>query len=119
MSQLALPKALLFWLDRLLNLKTLHIVENNKYTSFTDEQLLEKQRKNKMASGLFVGMIIMCFIFLCFSFGYYIGADAATGGKGKFHGGYFFAPIFILLIAYFSGKKDREAFEAEVKRRNL
>lgn len=92
---------------------------NNKYASFTDEQLLEKQRKNKMARNLFVGMIILCFIFLCFSFGYYIGADAATGGKGKFHGWYFFVPIFILLITYISSQKDRAAFKEEIKRRNL
>ncbi len=94
-------------------------MENNKYALFTDEQLLEKLRKHKMAHGFILGVIILCFLFLCFSFGYYFGADAATGGKGEFHGWYFFAPIFLLLIAYFSGKKDRKEFEEEIKRRNL
>lgn len=94
-------------------------MENNKYASLTDEQLLEKQRKNKMTRNLFVGMIILCFIFLCFSFGYYIGADAATDGKGKFHGTPFIFPLFFFVILYFTSKKDRKEFEEEIKKRNL
>lgn len=94
-------------------------METNKYASFTDEQLLEKQRKNKMGFNLFVALFILLFILLCFSFGYYIGADAATGGKGKFHGTPFLFPLFFLIILYFTNKKDRKEFEEEVRRRNL
>lgn len=94
-------------------------MENNKYASFTDEQLLEKQRKNKMTSNLFVALVILLFILICFSFGYYIGADAATDGQGKFHGTSFLFPLFFLVIIYFTNKKDRKEFEEEVKRRNL
>ena len=94
-------------------------MESNKYASLTDEQLLEKQRKNKMTSKLFIALVIIFFILICFSFGYYIGADAATSGKGKFHGTPFLFPLFSLVILYFANKKDRKEFEEEVKRRNL
>lgn len=94
-------------------------MQTNKYASFTDEQLLEKHRKNKMGFNLFVALFILLFILMCFSFGYYIGADAATGGKGKFHGTPFLFPLFLLVILYFTSKKDRKEFEEEIKRRNL
>lgn len=94
-------------------------MQTNKYASFTDEQLLEKQRKNKKTSNLFVALVILLFIMICFSFGYYIGADAATNGKGKFHGTPFIFPLLFLVILYFSSKKDRKEFEEEIKRRNL
>ncbi|WP_064197691.1 MULTISPECIES: hypothetical protein [Emticicia] len=94
-------------------------MENNKYASFTDERLLEKQRKNKMGFNLFVALFILLFILLCFSFGYYIGADAATDGQGKFHGTPFLFPLFFLVLLYFTSKKDRKEFEEEIKKRNL
>lgn len=94
-------------------------METNKYASFTDEQMLEKQRKNKMTFNLFLALVILSFLMICLSFGYYVGADAATDGKGKFHGKPFFIPLVLILILYFSGTKDRKAFGEEMKRRSL
>ncbi|MER0441996.1 hypothetical protein [Emticicia sp. W12TSBA100-4] len=93
-------------------------MEINKYASFTDEQLLEKQRKNKNTSNLLVALFILVFILLCFSFGYYIGADAATEGNGKFHGTPFLFPLFFLVLLYFTTKKDRKEIDEEIKKRN-
>jgi hypothetical protein len=94
-------------------------MENHKYASLTDEQLLKKKGDNKTIFNYLLAALIVMFIMTCFVFGYYIGADAATGGKGNLHYKPLLPFVFIFPIAYYLNKKEQKAIEEEIKKRNL
>jgi hypothetical protein len=94
-------------------------MENNKYSALTDEQLLKKKGTNKRVLTFLLALLIVMFLITCFVFGYYIGADAATGGQGKLHYKPLLPFLFIFPIAYYLNKKEQKEIEEEIKKRNL
>lgn len=94
-------------------------MENNKFSSLTDEQLLKKKSANKTNLTYLLAALIVMFLLASVVFGYYIGADAATGGKGNLHYKPLLPFLFIFPIAYYLNKKEQNEIEEEIKKRNL
>lgn len=92
---------------------------NNKYTSLTNEQLLKKRDSNKGVFTFLLAALIVMFLLVCVIFGYYIGADAATGGKGNLHYKPLLPFVIVFPIAYYLNKKEQKEIGEEIKRRNL
>jgi hypothetical protein len=94
-------------------------MENDKYSSLTDEQLLKKKSANKTNLTYLMAALIVMFLLASVVFGYYIGADIATGGKGNLHYKPLLPFLFIFPIAYYLNKKEQNEIEEEIKKRNL
>ncbi len=94
-------------------------MENNEYSALTDEQLLKKKATNKTTLTYLTALLFVVALFACFIFGYYFGADTATGGKGNLHYLPLIPFIFIFPIAYYLNKKEQKDIAEEIKKRNL
>lgn len=94
-------------------------MENSKYSSLTDDQLLKKKSANKTIFTYLLAALIGMFLLVSLMFGYYVGADAATGGKGNFHYKPLLPFLFIFPIAYYLSKKEQKEIDEEIKKRNL
>ena len=93
-------------------------MENDKYSSLTDEQLLKKKSANKTNLTYLMAALIVMFLLASVVFGYYIGADIATGGNGNLHYKPLLPFLFIFPIAYYLNKKEQNEIEEEIKKRN-
>ena len=94
-------------------------MENSKRSLLTDEQLLKKQSQNKKGLALLLATVVGAFLLASLIFGYYVGADAATGGKGNLYYKPLLPLLFILPIAFYLNKKEQKEIDEELKKRGL
>ena len=94
-------------------------MENSKRSLLTDEQLLKKQSQNKKGLNFVLAAVIGTLLLASLIFGYYVGADAATGGKGNLYYKPLLPLLFILPIAFYLNKKEQKEIDEELKKRGL
>ena len=90
-----------------------------KVAALTDTELLKRRTVLKSTHTFIVATGIIALLILCVMFGYSVGKDAATGGKGTFY----YKPFIPFLLFFIIGNSfitsEQKSINDEIKRRNL
>lgn len=90
-----------------------------KIAALTDDELLKRNKLLKTTHTFIVATGIVALLVLCVLFGYSVGKDAATGGKGTFY----YKPLIPFLLFFIIGNgvitSEQKSINEEIKKRNL
>jgi hypothetical protein len=90
-----------------------------KVAALTDTELLKRKKALKSTHTFIVATGIVALLVLCVMFGYSVGKDAATGGKGTFY----YKPFIPFLLFFIIGNSfitsEQKSINDEIKKRNL
>ncbi len=90
-----------------------------KVAALTDIELLKRKQLLKNIHTFIVATGIVALLILCVMFGYSVGKDAATGGKGTFY----YKPLIPFLLFFIIGNSvitsEQKSINDEIKKRNL
>jgi hypothetical protein len=90
-----------------------------KIATLTDDELLKRNKLLKGTHTFIVATGIVALLVLCVLFGYSVGKDAATGGKGTFY----YKPLIPFLLFFIIGNgvitSEQKSINEEIKKRNL
>jgi hypothetical protein len=90
-----------------------------KLASLTDEQLLQRRKLLKSTQTFILATGIVALLIVCAMFGYSVGKDAATGGKGEFY----YKPLIPFLLFFIIGNgavsAEQKSINEEITKRNL
>jgi hypothetical protein len=90
-----------------------------KLAALTDEQLLKQRKLLKNTYKIVVATGIVSLLILSLMFGYYVGKDAATGGKGDFYYKPMLPFVLFFIIGNFVILSEQKSINEEIKKRNL
>lgn len=90
-----------------------------KVASLTDHELLNRKKLLKNTYTFIVATGIVALLIVCVMFGYSVGKDVATGGKGTFY----YKPLIPFLLFFIIGNSviasEQKSINDEIKKRNL
>ncbi|AEI49196.1 hypothetical protein [Runella slithyformis] len=90
-----------------------------KIAALTDTELLKRKKVLQSTHTFIVATGIVALLVLCMMFGYSVGKDAATGGKGTFY----YKPLIPFLLFFIIGNSfissEQKSINDEIKKRNL
>jgi hypothetical protein len=90
-----------------------------KVAALTDTELLKRKKVLKSTHTFIVATGIVALLVLCVMFGYSVGKDAATGGKGTFY----YKPLIPFLLFFIVGTSvitsEQKAINDEIKKKKL
>lgn len=87
--------------------------------ALTDEELLKRMKWLKNIHKLILATGIVALVIGFLMFGYYVGKDAATGGKGEFQ----YKPLIPFVLLFIVGNSvlsnQQKSVNEEIKKRKL
>ena len=90
-----------------------------KVAALTDDELLKRKKALKSTYTFIVATGTVALLVLCVLFGYSVGKDVATGGKGTFY----YKPLIPFILFFIVGSvvitSEQKSINAEIKKRNL
>ena len=90
-----------------------------KIAALTDNELLKRRKLLKSTYTFIVATGIVALLVVCVMFGYSVGKDLATGGKGTFY----YKPLIPFLLFFIIGNSvitsEQKSINDEIKKRNL
>lgn len=90
-----------------------------KVAAFTDNELLKRKKLLKNTHTFIVATGIVALLILSVMFGYSVGKDAATDGKGTFY----YKPFIPFFLFFIIGNgvitSEQKSINDEIKKRNL
>ena len=90
-----------------------------KLATLTNDELLKQKKLLKSTHKFIVATGIVSLFILCLLFGYYVGKDAATGGKGEFYYKPMLPFVLFFIIGNFVNLSEQKSIDEEIKKRNL
>lgn len=90
-----------------------------KVAALTDTELLKRKKLLKNTYTFILATGIIALLVVCMMFGYSVGKDVATGGKGTFY----YKPLIPFLLFFIIGSSvitsEQKSVNDEIKKRNL
>lgn len=90
-----------------------------KLATLTNDELLTRKKSLKSTHKFIVATGVVSLFILCLLFGYYVGKDAATGGKGEFYYKPMLPFVLFFIIGNFVIVSEQKSINEEIKKRNL
>lgn len=90
-----------------------------KLAILTNDELLKRKKSLKSTHKFIVATGVVSLLILCLLFGYYVGKDAATSGKGEFYYKPMLPFVLFFIIGNFVILSEQKSINEEIKKRNL